>query len=213
MVGTLAAAAVLVLVSVMLIRSLPAGPETGPGGRGTDTGSTTSPRPDAFPSANGSPADTPSQTGDTVPRGEGSDTLFSLSIQADRGRYAADEPIDIATTLRYIGDTRTTVASSAGGLVGFSIEQLDGPVDALGGRDAACQRYEYGPGGSESVAFQKSGGYADDDPMAGYWRRFFADPELRLPAGEYRITAEAEYGDPDCDRWRTLEASIVIVVE
>ncbi|MDQ3407687.1 MAG: hypothetical protein M3472_05965 [Chloroflexota bacterium] len=215
-VGAVAAAAVLILVSVMLIRSLPAGPEPGPGGRGTDTGSTTSPGPDPSPPAETSPAASPSPAGDTVPRGEGSDALFSLSIQADRGHYAADAPIEIDTTLRYIGDARTTVTSSGAGLVVFSIEQLDGPVDASAGRDLDCARFDYRPGEEEPVEFQKSGGYSNDDPMADFWRTFFTDPQLRLPAGEYRITARANYyvgAECASGREQVVEASVVIVVE
>ncbi len=195
--GALAAAAVVALASVMLVTSLPISPDPGLGGRGTDV------------------AASPSPTGGTKTRGEGSDELFSLTIHADSGRYAAEEPIKIATTLRYIGDEPTTVGSSGGGLVNFSVEQLDGPVDAFAGRDLDCARFEYRPGDVESVEFQKSGGYSNDDPMADFWRAFFADPELRLPPGEYRITASADYHHPgpDCGRQQDVEASIVIIVE
>jgi len=197
-VGAIAAAAVVALAIVMLVSSLPIAPDPGTGGRGTDV------------------AASPSPAGDTVPRGEDSDALFSLSIQADRSHYAADAPIEIDTTLRYIGDARTTVTSSGAGLVAFGIEQLDGPVDAGIGRAADCARFDYRTGDIESVEFQKSGGYSNDDPMAGFWRTFFTDPELRLPAGEYRITARANYyvgAECASGREQVVEASVVIVVE
>ena len=193
--GALAAAAVVALASVMLVTSLPISPDPGLGGRGTDV------------------AASPSPKGGTNTRGEGSDELFSLTIHADSGRYAAEEPIKIATTLRFVGDEPTTVTSSGGGLVVFSIEQLDGPVDVEGAQTADCMPYEYRPGDTESTGFRKSGGYSNDDPMADFWRSFFGEPELRLPAGEYRITATAGYGAPECGEERTIEASIVIVVE
>ncbi len=155
----------------------------------------------------------PGTGGGDEPRGEGSDALFALTIEAGRSRYAVDEPIGIATRLRYIGDEPVIVTSSGAGLVAFAIEQLDGPVDAGWARNDDCARFDYRPGDIEPVEFQKSGGYSNDDPMADFWRTFYAEPELRLPAGEYRITARAEYGDPDCSDFRTVEASIVIVVE
>lgn len=194
LVGSVAAVAVIALIGIGLVSALPVGPDTGAGGATRD-------------------AATPSATGEPAPLGQGSDALFSLTIQADRSRYGADEPIEIATTLRYIGDEPTTVTSSGAGLVTFGIQQLDGPVDVGPGRDEACVRYEYRPGGEEQVRFQKSGGYSNDDPMADFWRAFFADPELRLPAGEYRITASAHYGARECGDETTVEASIVIVVE
>ena len=193
--GTLASAAVITLIGVVLVSSLPAGSDPGAGGHsGTQDISS------------------PSPTSDPAPLSEGSDALFSLTIQADRGRYEVDEPVEIATTLRYLGEQRATVTSSGGGLVSFSIEQLDGRVDAIAGRDADCARFDYRPGDEEPVRFQKSGSYSNDDPMADFWRSFFAEPELRLPAGEYRITASVHYGAPECGDEKSFEASIVIVV-
>lgn len=194
-VGAMAAAAVVALASVMLVSSLPIAPDPGTGGRGTDV------------------AASPSPTVGSAPQGEGNDELFALTIQADRDHYAADEPIEIATTLRYIGAEPTTVTSSGAGLVAFGIEQLDGPVDGGWARNDDCVRYVFRPGDTESVEFRKSGGYSNDDQMADFWRTFFTDPELRLPAGQYRITAIAVYGAPECGDERIIEASVVIVVE
>ncbi|MDQ3554736.1 MAG: hypothetical protein M3395_10070 [Chloroflexota bacterium] len=194
-VGALGTAAAVALVSVMLVSSLPIAPSPGPGGRSTDAAASASPKV--------------SQR--TL--GEGSDEKFKLTIRVDRGRYGVDEPIEIATTLSYLGDEPATVTSSGGGLVSFHIVQLDGPVDVEAVRTADCMQYEYRPGDRESVEYQKSGGYSADDPMADFWRRFFADPELRLPAGEYRIIATADYGAPECGEERTIQASVVIVVE
>jgi hypothetical protein len=221
-VGSLAAAAVIALVSVMLVNSLPVAPGSGPGGPGRDVSASASlvagssspvaPSPSPVTPSSSPRVTDPVPTARSAPLGQGGDELFALTIGADRGRYAADEPIDIATTLRYIGAEPTTVTSSGAGLVAFGIEQLDGPVDAGIGRDEDCARFDYLPGHAESVEFHKSGGYSNDDPLADFWREFFADPELRLPAGQYRITARAEYGDPGCGGWQTIEASIVIVV-
>ncbi|MBA2275999.1 MAG: hypothetical protein H0W00_04775 [Chloroflexi bacterium] len=221
-VGSLAAAAVIALVSVMLVNSLPVAPGSGPGGPGRDVSASASlvagssspvtPSPSPVTPSSWPGATAPIPTARVAPLGQGSDELFALTIGADRSRYAADEPIEIATTLRYIGDEPATVSSSGAGLVAFGIEQLDGPVDAGWARNDDCARFDYRPGEVEAIEFQKSGGYSNDDPMADFWREFFADPELRLPAGQYRITARAEYGDPGCGGWQTIEASIVIVV-
>jgi len=190
-VGTLAAGVVVVgVIGALVLSGLPAARTSDPG-RGSDT-----------------------SVDATVPAGENRDGLFSLRIEAGRARYAPNEPITILTTLRYIGDPeRTTVTSSGAGLVAFRIEQLDGPIDAGPARDEDCVRFEYGRGDVEPVAFEKSGGYSNSDPNADFWRAFFQEPKLRLPAGEYRITAEASYGDPDCGGWRTLDASVLVVVE
>jgi hypothetical protein len=163
-----------------------------------------------------SPGGTPKATtpGAPLPIAETRDDLFALTIQSERSRYAVNEPIVIETTLQYVGDAdEITVTSSGGGLVVFSIEHLDGPVDALGGRDSDCQRFRYRRGVIERVQFEKSGGFSSESPMAAFWRAFYADPQLRLPAGEYRITAQALYGPPGCGEGATLEASILVQVE
>ena len=142
------------------------------------------------------------------------DELFELSISAGRATYAAQEPVEITAALRYVGDApETTATSFGGGLVAFDIEQLDGPLDQGAGRDSICERHVYRRGDVEDVPFQKSGSWSNDDPMAPFWRDFFADPELRLPKGRYRISAVALYGVAECGDVRTLRASIVIVVQ
>jgi hypothetical protein len=40
---------------------------------------------------------------------------------------------------------------------------------------------------------KKSGGYSDSQPDAAFYRAFFADPLVRLPAGEWDITAIAVF--------------------
>jgi hypothetical protein len=46
---------------------------------------------------------------------------------------------------------------------------------------------------------RKSGGYSNDQPDADFYRSFFADPLVRLPAGDWDISAIAEFIDGrDC---------------
>jgi hypothetical protein len=142
------------------------------------------------------------------------DDLFALSMRSPTQRYAVNELIALETTLRYVGaPEHMTVTGSGSGIVGFTIEQLDGPVDIGGARTGDCKRYEFQRGQVDQIRFQKSGGFSADDPMAPFWRAFFRDPQLRLPTGTYRVTAEALHGAPECGQERRLAASILIVVE
>lgn len=145
--------------------------------------------------------------------GTARDELFELTIKADRGRYQADEPIEVSSVLRYVGAAeQTTVSSHGAGMVAFSIEQLDGPMDAGPGRDFSCGEFEYRTGQLERIRFQKSGGFDTEEPLAGFWRAFFADPDLRLPEGHYRISAIADYSISGCGAGRTLAAWVDITV-
>jgi hypothetical protein len=44
-----------------------------------------------------------------------------------------------------------------------------------------------------SSRLTKSGGFTAEDPDAAFYQAFFADPVVRLPAGEWRITAVASF--------------------
>ncbi len=149
-----------------------------------------------------------------VSSGEARDEMFDLAIVTAGTQAFADEPIDLATTLRYIGESeQTTIVSHGGGPVSFGVEQLDGPVDNGPEWDASATPFTYRRGDVQDVPFQKSGGWDGDDPMASFWRAWFADPELRLPAGRYRITAHLDYRGPDDNApARSLEAAVVIEV-
>lgn len=149
--------------------------------------------------------------------GQARDSLFELTIESDKARYAPEEPIGISTTLRYVGSASdATVTTFDGGFAAFGIEQLDGPIDAGPGRRPSTLGITFRPGYVASIPFVKPGGFVQDGPMAQFWQAFFADPELRLPAGTYRISAEAVYhlGDdtPDRSANRTLTPSIVVTV-
>lgn len=73
-----------------------------------------------------------------------------------------------------------------------------------------------GSSATTPVLSTKSGAFAAGDPLADFWRSWFADPVLRLPEGRYVITAYAHHGGrgPVCHQgpWETLTASVAIEV-
>ncbi|MGI5919858.1 MAG: hypothetical protein ACOX8N_09490, partial [Christensenellales bacterium] len=63
--------------------------------------------------------------------------------------------------------------------------------------------------------FVKSGGYSKDDPNAAFWESWFSDPEVRLPSGEFTISATVSGyfdGSDMAGKPYTLTASKTIVV-
>lgn len=149
--------------------------------------------------------------------GAAEDDLFALSIATDRAQVVADEPIQITTTLRYVGDVKNKKATVSGGgsLVAFGVEQLDGPIDTGPGWRLSCGFYEFEPDEVLDIPFAKSGGFDADGPTADFWRSWFADPFLRLPEGHYVITAYAHHGGRGAvctGPWQTLTASVAIEV-
>jgi hypothetical protein len=167
----------------------------------------------SVPRAEGPSRPSPTDAAITAPSGVVTDDHFSLAITSARAHWPSGEPIEISTTVRYLGTEEATVLSHGSAFVVFTIEQLDGAFDQGGGRDDSCDGETFAPGEIRDVPFQKSGGYSNDDPAAEMWRQWFDDPELRLPAGQYRITAETRYSARGCGEMRPLRASIEITVD
>jgi hypothetical protein len=178
---------------------------------------TISPTPDQgaslIPTAPTGPA---IEVGEPV-NGEDADREFRLTISADQGRYRAGQPIDVSATLTYLGPNVGIVVGGSGtGLVGFALERKEQPafrIEPAGTSD--CRPYQMQRGVAVAHPFMKTGGFADEDPLAGFFRAYFASPELRLPAGTWTISAVANFlGSADCDGpEHALNASVTVAVE
>lgn len=58
---------------------------------------------------------------------------------------------------------------------------------------ADCAKHSLAADRPMVSAITKSGGWSDDQPDAQFYRDFFTDPVVRLPAGEWDITAIAMF--------------------
>lgn len=143
------------------------------------------------------------------------DEQFKLTIQVDQDRYRAGQLITAHATLTYLGPDQQAVAVGSGsGLVGFSLERQEPPVriDAAGTTD--CKPYRFTRGQPVNLPFVKSGGFGGEDPLADFYRAYFASPELRLPAGSWTIEAGASFFIGACGGAdHRLNASVTVVVE
>lgn len=145
------------------------------------------------------------------------DDLFELEMRTGKTRYAAGEPIDASAAIQYLGPGRSiTTHGSGSGVVLFSLEHLDGPLDMSGAWTADCGPAEVPADPPEVVIFEKSGGITDDS-NAAFWRAYFAEPELRLPAGTWRLWALFDrWTGGSCGagfREHRLLAAVTIVVQ
>ena len=142
--------------------------------------------------------------------GEG---LFRLELEVAKATYAAGETIEGLARLRYAGPGAIEVAGAAGGLIGFSLLDVDGPRDVRGGQDAACAPYGLDPANPITTALTKSGGYSPDDPADDFIEAFLSDPIYRLPAGTWEIQAWTNFLGQGCTPPETrLSTSVRISV-
>jgi hypothetical protein len=138
---------------------------------------------------------------------------FRLELELPKATYAAGEPIEGIARLLFAGSGEIEVGGSGGGLIGFSLIDVDGPRDVGGGQDASCATYAFEPQGGYTSGLTKSGGYSPDDPADDFAEAFLNDPIYRLPAGTWEIHAWSNFLRKGCELPETkLSAGVRIVV-
>jgi hypothetical protein len=158
------------------------------------------------------PAPEPSGAGEPVISAD-ENGLFRLELELPKATYAAGETIEGVTRLRYAGPGAIEVAGATGGLIGFSLIDVDGPRDVGGGQDAACAPYGLDPANPITTPLTKSGGYSPDDPADDFIEAFLSDPIYRLPAGTWEIQAWTNFLGQGCMPPETsLSTSVRITV-
>lgn len=150
-------------------------------------------------------------------RGEARDREFTLVITSPQATWPEGEAIQVQAELSYEGPLPvTTIWSSGGGVIGFSVEEVNGDrkMDAI--REASCAPYTIGQGQPITTPYIKSGAINPGEPNEAFYRDFFEDPLFRLPPGSWRITAWASLNTgPDCGGGRAvdLRASLLVLVQ
>ncbi len=149
--------------------------------------------------------------------GGASDGSFAVRMTIEHTTYRIGEPINATAGVTYVGPMAQVVPyGSGGGMVVFSLEQLDGPLDMGPASDAMCATQPpLSRGSAVFVPFAKSGGFSETDPQAAFWRSFFAEKELRLPRGTWRLHAQLDAWLGGCGAGgeeHTLDAAATIEV-
>lgn len=149
-------------------------------------------------------------------RGEARDPEFTLVITSPQAAWSVGDAIEVQAELSYDGAMSVvTIGSAIGGVIAFTVVEVNGDrrMDAV--RDAACAPYTIGPDHPITTPYLKSGGINPGEPNEAFYRDFFADPAFRLPPGAWRVTAWANLATgPDCGRPVVdLRATLLITVE
>jgi hypothetical protein len=171
-------------------------------------------RPGEVPAAASTSPHPPAAIPAGAVEGNDAEPWFKLRIRAGPGVYRAGEPIQVWAWLTYTGPKpQEKLVASGSGLVQFSWEQQDGQRRQDGAGTADCAPYSIDRTQVLAVPFAKSGGFSGDDPDAGFWRQYFQDPVLRLPAGRYRIHALTNFFVGECGGpEHRLDAAVKITV-
>jgi len=142
---------------------------------------------------------------------------FTLTITSPHSVWATGDAIGTQAVLSVNGvNGPVTLSGSGNGPVVFGLEQLDGTskIDGIWSADCRLGGYSVAAGHPLQYEFSKSGGFDPKGPDGTFWRDFFADPQLHLPPGTWRLTAYASFsvGHTCTASPTSLSASIDITV-
>lgn len=133
------------------------------------------------------------------PSSTNSTERFSLELRTSKATYSNDEPIRLGARLKFNGPGEATTLEGLGvGLVLFDIHQVDGAIQLPAVWPDECREYELQRGRPYDASYAKSGSFGAGSPDGPFYRAFFNDPALRLPAWEWLITARVEASEGPC---------------
>jgi hypothetical protein len=116
------------------------------------------------------------------------DDQFEMKLNINKTKFKVGESIVYSASLTYIGDSNSITIWGPKTYVAFSI--TDGKKFKMEGTTTAeLAATELFRGEVREYPFFKSGAYSSDDPEAGFWKKFYAEKELLLPAGTYIISS------------------------
>ena len=138
---------------------------------------------------------------------------ITLSATAQPARAASGEEIEVVATIEHDAQADLELSGSGSGFVFFSVTRLeDGLTSGGPGMTSDCSPHVLSAGEPTVVPFQKSGGFDPDNPEDDFKESYFREPELRLPAGTWRIdvTTAATIG-PSCGG-ESLDLALELIV-
>jgi hypothetical protein len=142
---------------------------------------------------------------------------FQLDFRVPQTDWHASDSITGEATLSYLGSGSVTVSGSE--FILFEFDEVGGNRRVVPVSDAVCAVGELDAVHPITSQITKSGGWLPNDPNAAFLQSFFANQAVRLPAGDWTITAIASFSEGDCTVLAqtalpsiTLRASVVVHV-
>jgi hypothetical protein len=137
---------------------------------------------------------------------------FAIKTYIDKLEFNENEEIKLYSTIEYIGENESIRIWSGEPYFHYLIH--DGSkyindsvvLDVL--KETVLKKGEV-----YTIPFAKSGGFTQEDPDAEFWEQYFAEKELKLPAGDYTFTAVTDFClDMDQEEKVTLKTEFKVKV-
>jgi hypothetical protein len=168
--------------------------------------------PDALPGATAPlPSDPPSGG---EPQASDTSGPFQLTFVLPRTTWSSEEAITGKAVLSLTEGRATAISGPGRGLLAFAFREVGGTHEMGPGWTMDCASHPLAAGQPIESGITKSGGFTDEQPDAGFYRSFFWDPLVHLPAGTWDITATTEFSEgAGCSGARhALSATIRVLV-
>lgn len=120
---------------------------------------------------------------------------YRLTFVVANTILAANEPIEGEAQLELRLGELAKLSGSGGGPLAFEFVEVAGDRRVIPAWTADCAVHELRAGQPMTSAIKKSGSWSDDGPNADFYRAFFQGPDVRLPAGDWEITAIALFAE------------------
>ncbi len=118
---------------------------------------------------------------------------FRLELSLPKTVWSVGEAIEGEAILSLASGPGRDLGGSGSGLLLFGFEEIGGKRLIQPAMSSDCAGYRLEPDTPMRSPLQKSGGWSADDPDAAFYQAFFADPLIRLPPGEWRVSAIATF--------------------
>lgn len=138
---------------------------------------------------------------------------FRLELRLAKLAWAAGEPMTGEAELIYLGSSPMNLVGAGSGLIVFNYVEVGGRRQLLGVSTADCAPHDITAGTPITAPLVARGGYDTADPSNAWIGQAMSSQGVRLPAGTWDVTAQAEFTENACDGPRyTLETTVRVVI-
>jgi hypothetical protein len=124
---------------------------------------------------------------------------YALTFTLPRTTYADREEIRGGAAALALEPGPDVVVGGSRDLLSFGFKEVNGTREMGPASGSMCAKHPLSAATPVTSGIVKSGGWSDDMPDAGFYSGFFADPAVRLPPGDWDITAYANLVEgPGC---------------
>jgi hypothetical protein len=117
---------------------------------------------------------------------------FELNLYSDQTTYNTTDKIKIWATIKYIGKDKTAKIWHGDPYINFQISDgksfdISGVTNTILASTVLDRNKLY------TIDYVKSGTYSENDIDVDKWKKFYAEKDLYLPQGEYKITIRGTF--------------------